>query len=401
MNKTKVTIITLLVALLFGSAVYLGQSQKHILVIHSFNADAIWVKQINHGIDTYLKNNVRFADEVSVEYYYMDMELPIRQKCEAYLTEMRNAEKIIEDREPNIVIISDDIAQRLIGIRLAAFQSSKNDYLEGNADWLIKNGNCSNNQTIKENLISEMRSLSLAHQPELIFMGIDNGAEEYGYHDAANVTGIFEHRYMASLKETLEDLYRAIPETSEISGKPTNVIVLSDKSSMTENERDRITSDLFSISFSVPMKWGGLKEVSSWDEWKNAVLQANKNQAMIFVAGYVKGQAEESTAKWTETCSRYPVLGGSPSFINAGGMLANTVSGREQGEVAMDFARQILDGNNGTKIEWREPQQFTVGMNEALFETRGLLNFPLIYQSFSRESDNYQDKKYDYQTDCK
>ncbi len=401
MDKIKVTIITLLVALLFGTAVYLGQSQKRILVIHSFNANSAWVKQINHGIDTYLKNNGEVAGKVSIDYYYMDMESPIRQKCEAYLTEMRNAEKILEDREPDIVIISDDIAQRLIGIRLATFQSSKNDYLKRNADWLIKNGSCSNNQDIKENLISEMRSLSLTHLPEVIFTGIDNDAEEYGYQDAANVTGIFEHRYMASVKETLQDLYRAIPESSE---KPAKVTILSGKSSMTDHEKKRMRSDLLSISFNVPLKWSGLEEVSTWGEWKEAVLQANQNQAMIFIAGYgdiAREQTEESVVRWTEACAQYPVLGSSASFITAGGMLTNTVSGREQGQVAMDFVKQRLDSSNeSSRAEWKEPRQFTVGMNKALFDKRGLFDFPLVYKSFSRESDNYQDYKYDYQTDC-
>jgi len=206
---------------------------------------------------------------------------------------------------------------------------------------------------------------------------------------------------MASVKQTLQDLYRAIPESGE---KPTKVTVLSGKSNMTDNEKKRIKSDLLSLSFNVPLKWGGLKEVSTWDEWKGAVLQANQNQAMIFVAGYgdiAREQTEESVVRWTEVCAQYPVLGGSTSFIAAGGMLTNTVSGKEQGEVAMDFARQRLDGSNeSAQIEWKEPQQFTVGMNKALFDKRGLLNFPLIYESFSRESDNYQDFKYDYQTDC-
>lgn len=398
MNTIKVTIITILVALLFGTAVYLGQSQKRVLVIHSFSANSVWVKQINHGVETYLKNNLRFADEVSVEYYYMDMESPTRQKCEAYLTEMRNAEKIVEDREPDIVVISDDIAQRLIGIRLAAFQSSTKNDLKRNADWLIKNGNCSNNQAIKESVVFEMHSLPPVRQPEIIFLGIDNGAEEYGYQNASNVMGIFEHKYMASVSETLQDLYRAIPETSEANGKPVSVIVLSYKSGMTDDERSRIKSDLFSLSFNVPLKWGELTEVSSLDEWKKAVLQANKDQAMIFIVG----QADESAIKWTEACARYPALGSSISFIADGGILTSTVSGKEQGEVAMDFARQRLDGGNSrVKIEWREPRQFTVGMNKALFDSRGLLGFPLIYESFSRESDNYQDFKYDYQTDCK
>lgn len=400
MDKTKAIIITILAALLFGIPIYIGKSQVHILVIYSTSADSAQANQINRGMEIYRNNNPEFANKIIIENYYMDMEQPVRQKCEIYLTEMRNTENLIRDRKPNILILSGDIAQRLIGIRLIRPPLSKeDDLIRNNARWFAKNGNC-NNREIKNKLINEMAPITLDAQPQIIFMGVFNDVQEYGYYKSVNVSGIFEHLYIPSVKEALQDLYRSIPESD---GKPANVIIVGDQSSLSNEDIQRMRPGLSASPFDVPLKWGGIKDASSWEKWKEIILSANRNNSMIFIAGYgglAGEQTRENIVKWTEACAKYAVVGNSESFITDGGMLSVSISDQEQGATALELARQILENNyRSDNINFMEPKQFTIGMNKNLLDKRHI-NLPIIYESFSRESDNYRDFEYSYSAVC-
>jgi hypothetical protein len=55
------------------------------------------------------------------------------------------------------------------------------------------------------------------------------------------------------------------------------------------------------------------------------------------------------------------------------------------------MALQVLSGTSVSKINPVEAKQFVVGMNKSLILKRGL-NLPLIYEAFSRESNNLVEK---------
>lgn len=400
MDKTKAILITILVVLLFGIPIKIGKSQDHILIIHSTSDSSTRANEISRGMEIYRKHNDDFSNTVIIDNYYLDMEKSDLQKCEIYLTKMQNMKDVIEEKKPELVILSGDMAQRLIGIRLVTPQSSKN-YLTRNTTWLAKKGNCDKNREIKEKLSGKMTPIKLGYKLQIVFMGVDN-VKEYDYYENADMAGIYEHLYVPAVKEALQDLYSALPE--EPNGKPANIIVVGDSSSIASQSIQLLKAELSKKnSFDVPLKWAGIKEVSSWKDWQKFIQSANQNNSMIFIAGYddlVGEQTRASMVRWTEACAKFPVLGGTESFIADGGMLTVAISNQEQGATALELARQLLDKDRPLEnIPFTEPTQFSIGMNKSLLDKRGI-NLPVIYESFSRASDYYQDQSYGYSTDC-
>ena len=94
---------------------------------------------------------------------------------------------------------------------------------------------------------------------------------------------------------------------------------------------------------------------------------------------------------WTEQTAQYPVLGAATNFITDGGMLTLAVPGYEQGQVTIQMALEVLKGTPVSNIKPVEAKQFVVGMNKSLVIKRGLA-LPLVYEAFSRESNNLVEK---------
>ena len=72
-------------------------------------------------------------------------------------------------------------------------------------------------------------------------------------------------------------------------------------------------------------------------------------------------------------------------------MLTLAVPGYEQGQVTLKMALQVLAGTSVADIKPVEAKQFVVGMNKSLVIKRGL-DLPLVYEAFSRESNNLIEK---------
>ncbi len=404
MDKTKAFLITVLVILLFGIPVTIGKSQDHILVIHSASPDSNRASEIQRGMEMYRKNFPEFANTILVENYYLDMDKPVRQKCEIYLTEIQNTKKIIEDKKPDLVVLSGDMAQRLIGVRLVTPQSSNRNYLKNNANWLAENGNCADERDIKDRLAREITPIVLDYKLKIVFMSVTiEDVKVYGYYENENMAGIYERLYVPAVKEVFQDLYDAVSE--ERYGKPANIVVVGDSSDAATQSAQLLKAELSRRdAFDVPLKWGGIKEGPAWEKWRQIILDANEKNSMIFVAGYNDLISDELSGedivKWTEACAKFPALGGTESFIADGGMLSVTVSNQEQGAAALNFARQLLDKERPPEnVPFKQSEQFIIGMNKSLLEKRQII-LPVIYESFSRETDNYENFGDVYPADC-
>jgi len=411
MDKTKTSLITILAILMFGIPIILGNSYKHILIIYSTSADAVQTNEINRGMDLYLGNNADFARTILFDHYYLDMENPARQKCEIYLTESKKVQDILENNKPDLVILSGDIAQRLIGIRLAKPQSSDKRYLKNNLTWLAKQGKCADNGDLRSKLGDALNPITFNPQkiislkgfvqsvytPKIVFTGVTaSDVKEYGYYPSENLTGIYQRLYTPAIKEAVEDLYTGIQD--ETTGKPASLIVMGDSTSIASPDIQQLKAELSKKNvFNVSLNWGGIKEASTWQKWQETVRSANQNKAMIFVAGYgnIPDQPPFSVLRWTENCAQYPVLGGAESFIDDGGMLTVTISNQEQGASALELSRQLLTGSATENIPFLYPNQFTIGVNQYLLEKRQI-TLPAMYESFSRLNDTFQNDNYQY-----
>ena len=391
MNKVKLVLVTILVIALAGVTTYHNQTKKRILVIHSYNTDFPWVLQINGGIEQYLEEN---PAEVVVRYHYMD--LRNHPTCEFYRSAANDARLVIQNWQPEVIIVVDDIGQSLVSVNYLQFNEEKladanittSKLYERFAKQAAEGGKCKDDDAKNNPTYFGIGHIALANQPVVIFAGVNGKDEEkYGYVYATNVTGIFENKNANAIIQTIEDIYRVA------SNKPTSIQVLSENSNAATSEEDFFKIDLPSKELSVPLEWKPVIYAETLDEWKQAIAEANNNGSMLLIANY--SQIKESLSadaalvetkeliSMTEERAEYPVLGASTNFINDGGLLTLAIPGYEQGEVSIIKALEVIRGE--PLSEFKNPEQFIVGMKQGDLEKSGL-DLPLIYESLSRQS---------------
>ena len=248
--------------------------RREILVIHSYQTDYSWVLDLNKGIKGILDVDRGY----NVRYHYMDTK---RHQEDSFL---KNAglvtRRLIEAIRPNVIICVDDNAQKLVG-----------------------------QYYINEKDIS------------IVFSGVNANQNNYGYQDANNVTGILERLPLSGLRDTL---YIIAKQKRTGQDAPIRAAHISDNSITVQKD------DEYMKNFP---DWGrvNLKEsklVSTFDEWKEAVYQANQSLDFIIVSNYQsikktplekKFMDPKELVKWTIENAMIPVVGVNTFFVEDGG----------------------------------------------------------------------------------
>ena len=415
MTRTRVILVTILVIILIVVVEIYNQSKKRVLVIHSYNTDFAWVNQVNRGIKDKMMQISEQTRYVTIRYQYMD--LRNHRSCDFYRTAINDANLVIKNWQPQVIIIVDDIGQTLVGSSYLKFAEGVDaGDLYARLAKSITDRDCPGRfDTGKESQeFFNLRPISLPMQPYIVFAGVNGDVDQYGYYQAENVAGVFEWKNMDSIRQTLEDVYQASPDNL----KPKAVQILSDRSTTAESEK-WFFSKLLKTSFNVPLVWKPVKAAENFDEWKSYVAEANQEGAMILTANYAQVRQTASPEspfvskiiQWTEENALYPVVGASTNFVvTDGGMLTLAVPGNEQGEVALQLAIAFTQEQtrtdmlticavtttaNGEPALLPQPfcpaKQFLVGMNQTLVQHRNL-KLPPLYEAFSRETSNFREK---------
>ncbi len=383
MEKLKYIPITLLIIALIVAVTLHNQQKPRVLIVYSYDKNLDWVKQIDRGIVQYLTKN---PQGLTIRRHYMEVNK--YKDCNYYRIAANDVNLVIQDWQPQVVVIVDDLGQALVGANYLHFKPDAKaaDLYDKIAQNLAK-GLCPS----KDKEFFNLQNVSATHSLKLIFAGVNGDVASYGYYLADNVTGIFEHKNLAAMKETVNALYQA----SSKDNRPTSIQLLSDTSATARSEHDFFNKYDWS-----PFVWQEPKYAKTFQEWQDAVTEANKNGSMLLVLNYreVK-QKEELVAfvpttkliQWTEEQAKYPLLGASTAFMDDGGMLMLAVPGYEQGEAIAELATKIIGGVSMAELPYREPSQFSVGLNKPILEKRKL-KLPLIYEAFSRESNNFKEK---------
>ena len=398
MNKIKFVLVTVLVVAFAGLVTSHNQTKSRILIIHSYNLDFPWVPQVNGGIQQYLANN---PSDIVIRYQYMD--LKNHPSCDFFRSAANDARLLIQDWQPQVIIIVDDLGQSLVGVNYLHFKpGADTSKLYDSFAKIDSNGGCAKNPEDKNYF--GLGHISLGYQPTIIFAGVNGDVDRYGYNQADNVTGIFEHKNPAAIRQAVADLYRAMP----VGHKPTSIQVLSDNSSSANSETDFFEKKL-PADLGIPLAWMPVAVANTFDEWKQYVDTANKSGSMLLTANYsrifekagdTQPMATGKLISWTEQNSQYPVLGAATNFITDGGAVTLAVPGYQQGQEAIRMALKVLSLNTPIPLPVSDPElqpvddsrlQFVVGMNANLLSQQGI-NLPLIYEAFSRESNNFVGK---------
>lgn len=354
------------------------QGRSQVLMVHSYNTDLEWVKQIDRGIARYWENN---RSSVVVRRHYMD--LKNHKDCNFYRKAANDVKLVIDEWQPNVVILADDLAQALVGSTYLNFnreinQSEFYDQIASN----LASGLCPD----KDKDFFFLKHSEAAKKVTLVFAGVNGDVTDYGYRMADNVTGIFENKNYNAIWETIRDLNASLAEDQRF----TSIQLLSDASATAKSEQS-----LYEQFDWAPFEWQPPIMANNLEEWEAAVSLANQNKSLLLVANYLQIPGSKSPnhlIEWTENNATYPILGAATAFVEHGGMLSIAITGQEQGEVAAELAAQAISGQAISELPYRRAKQFIIGMNNGLVQKRNL-KLPLTYEAFSRESNNFVEGK--------
>lgn len=381
----KVVLILLILGTITNLVLRHNVQQRRVLLVHSYNKDLAWVNDINEGVNRALAESDLTG--LNLRTHYMD--LKNHPNCHFYKNAAADARFTIQDWQPEVVILVDDLAQGLIGFNLLDSDTlDRNSQAKKLSEWL-SHGRCDDQDT-------EYFGLSTTpplQPPAIVFAGVNGKVDLYGYPQATNVSGIFEHKNYQALAETLQTLIRS-------SGQLVNHVQMLNDSSPTGLAENAA----FAGYDWTPMNVLEPVAVSTFPAWKAAVKKANGQRTMLLIANYqnlTAGDCQESQPstncqpiapgkiiEWTERNARLPVLGANTNFVADGGLMTVAISGTEQGQVAMQLALQRLKGESTTQM--LEAKQFVIGMNQSLVRKRKL-QLPGIYEAFSREVGQFVD----------
>ncbi|MGV6809610.1 MAG: ABC transporter substrate-binding protein [bacterium] len=328
--------------LIAGLAVYFNMHKPRIMILHSYTPDYVWTRDVNEGIQRVAENWGRY----SVQWHYMDTKKHRDQRW--YEQASLIAKRAIENASPDVLIIVDDLAQKLVG------------------KYYVNHPNM-----------------------QIVFAGVNGSIEQYGYQQANNVTGIFERKQLNAIKETLLTLEQG----RENPLKNPRVLYLIDSS--TSLSKGRPYFEKFDWS---PLKFEGVYVMSDFEQWQQEVACADRMTDYLLVANYRKLKtsatdnkipAPKTVMTWTEEHSPVPVIGVNLFNTEEGAMMSIGVSPYEQGEIAAKMAERIIEEKvSANNIPMRDNKHYVVALNDEALTKRGI-TMPSIYEAFGRATAHY------------
>ncbi|MGD0282388.1 MAG: ABC transporter substrate binding protein [Dissulfurispiraceae bacterium] len=329
------------IVILVAAIIYHNVHKPRLLILHSYDEGYAWVRDINAGLRRVLKSR---GNRYFVRWYYLDTKRhpETEHKKSAGLV----ARRMIDDWQPDVIIAMDDDAQEYV------------------AKYYINKPGIS-----------------------IVFGGVNEEPETYGYQKADNVTGILERLPLEAVKEGLLTF-------SAKNGKRGLVrsFFIGDTSETMVGDEKWIKSFRWD-----PVRLIGTKLVDTLDEWKAAVRQASRSADYILTSNYrriyrVRGEKELVPPKemidTTLSLSRIPVIGLNAFFAEDGGMLAIGTSPLEQGETAADMAVDILEKRRSAgHMPIVTSTQAVVAIRESRLKKSGFA-VPKIYEACARAA-NY------------
>lgn len=351
MSVMRVRLETLLITIFLigalGLLAWFNLSKPRILVLHSYDKEYSWVRDVNAGIHRVLDKR----GDYTVRWYYLDTKRhPWPEfKANAGLA----ARRMIDETQPDIILAVDDDAQNYV------------------ARYYI------NHPHIR-----------------VVFAGVNNDPAEYGFDRASNVSGILERLPIDALKETL-----LIAAQRGNLHMPLRIRFIGDRSETVLGDEKTFSSYDWAPFIVQPARL-----VDTWSEWQQAVTDSATDTDVLVTSNYRKllrgsdssgttGDAAlvpaEEVVRWTQEHARPWFIGSNAFFAEDGGMLAIGTSPYEQGEVAAHLASEMVDHGRASKPPpFRSTRQFVVAMHGKMLRDRHV-DLPRVYEASARASNKY------------
>lgn len=333
-NKIIGLLTACFVTILILFLVITNLSKPRIFVLHSYNLDFSWTRDINTGIERILKDK-----PYSVRWHYMDTK---RNPSAEYKEKAgKIAENAIKQWNPNIIITVDDNAQKYVA---AHFKDSKSI--------------------------------------NIVFTGVNAEPDAYGFDKAKNVTGILERIPFQEFKEIFVQI---LPKNKR------RIVHISDASVTSQLIHDELTN----VSWS-PLNLIKSFQCETFDEWKRAIRQANKIGDILLVTHYHtildkngKTVSPRKVMEWTSPQLKIPDIGCWGFFVEDGGMMSVAVSPYEQGEEAAKMAVRIIEEKiPANEIDIKINSLYVVYLRGSSMEERNI-EIPKMLKAFAKATNTY------------
>ncbi len=268
-----------------------------VLVIHSYHPVFTWVGQCNRGITG------AFNDDAVLTFTYLDTK---RIPPSDFTARAKEAMDLFNTLEPDLVMIGDDNALRLMG-----------------------------------------PGISQTGIP-VVFFGINNNPRQYFESIPANVGGVLESVLLFPWIRHLKSIF---PEAR-------NALVLMDDSATSASIievtfKDRKEARVEGLRV-------GYRIASTWSEWQRAVLESRQYDFITMPAyhavkdGSGRHIALEHVVQWTSANSPIPVFAYQDYAVGDNGVVgAYVIHGEGHGRLAARIAKEILEGRNVGSIPIR------------------------------------------------
>jgi ABC-type uncharacterized transport system substrate-binding protein len=293
----------------------------HILRLDSNHAEFAWSQEIRRGILQGLSDNGIEVDgtNVTFEDIYLDTK---RNTTEEYF-ERISAETIahIEETQPDVVIVNDDVATRLV--------------------------------------VQPMRSEGIP----FVLLGLNGKPEDYELDTSTFVTGILERPHTEEMMGWIEQVF----------GSDARISVLAE---------DSITSDRMfgdgSITDTIeasPLALADVTFTSDFAAWQEYVQTVDETSDVLFLGAYASlrranGDPVEplEALQWTLDNSPVPVMGFWEEAVHVGTLGGPIISGYVQGFEAALQAVMVLQGTSPSEIPFSVPPRGKLMINRFAME---------------------------------
>lgn len=309
-------------------------NKPRVFILHSYDQDYSWVRDINEGLVRVLKNR-----PYNIRYFYMNTKRNPGKEFKERVGE--SVTRMIREWNPDVLIAVDDDAQKF------AAQKFVND-----------------------------------PKIRIIFTGVNAFPEDYGYDKAENATGMLERLPFQAFKEVFLQI---LPSDRR------RVMHIADSSSTSVF----IQKEIEALDWS-PLQLTETILCDTIEDWDRAVDRANREADVLFVTHYhtIKDKngiviEPKKIIERTEPKLRVPAIGSWGFYVEDGGMMAVAVSPFEQGEEAAKMAVRVIEDKVSTKsIPIQKSHLFVIYIREANIRRRHL-QIPGLIEAFARATNNY------------
>lgn len=341
-RKKNIIGVAVFVSALIGFMVYHNVKKPRLLILHSYDESYPWVRDINIGLRRVLKKS---EDRYFIRWYYLDTKRHPRIEYKKQIGS--RACWMIDDWRPHVIIAMDDDAQEYVA-----------KYYK-NVSWV-----------------------------SIVFGGVNNTLETYGYDKTNNVTGILERLPLDAVKEGLET-FSANRENKQ----PLRVFFVGDQSETVKGDERWVRK--FSWE---PLQLIGTKLVNNLDDWKEAIQHAAQSSDYILTSNYreihrIAGKETlvppRELINMSISITKIPIIGTNAFFSEDGGILAIATSPMEQGMTTASMAVEILEKQStANEIPIVTSSHAVVAMRDQELKQIGF-KIPKMYEAYARATNYY------------